>query len=213
MLILAPMASPDLKIHVAWHFTCLSLRNAMVSLLMLLALCDAGANVVKWPKETHSISFQLSLPKEDSDAIYDDVDIIWHWYWSPLHCMMPTPVAVVSHDQKAILCLLQYNSKIVVRKFCGSLFPPSTSPSCPIGHLPLGGTHISLVSMVLPGVTYWPLFPPTSILSPNFLPSSWHQKLVVITISLRSEEALLIWTLQKLFHSANIVFCFAIILE
>ena len=48
---------------------CLGLRNAIVPLMMLFALCYSGANGVTWPKETGCISFQLPLPKKNSDAI------------------------------------------------------------------------------------------------------------------------------------------------
>ena len=46
MLTLAHMASHDQESHVSPHFNLLDLRNAMMPLMMLLALCDAGANCV-----------------------------------------------------------------------------------------------------------------------------------------------------------------------
>ena len=65
------MTSHDQKCHIAPHFNFLDLRNAVVPLMMLLALCDAGANSVTSPKEACCISFQLSLPKENCGATYD----------------------------------------------------------------------------------------------------------------------------------------------
>ena len=65
------------------------------------AIVDAVAYGVRWQKETCYISFYLSLPKENSAAIYDAVGIMWHWYWSQWHHVTPTPVAIVSHDQKS----------------------------------------------------------------------------------------------------------------
>ena len=41
---LAPMTSHDQESHVVPHFNCFDLRNAKVLLMMLLTLCDAGAN-------------------------------------------------------------------------------------------------------------------------------------------------------------------------
>ena len=47
-----PMALHDYKSHVAPHLNCLSLWNAMVPLMMLLASCDTDAseNGIKLPK-------------------------------------------------------------------------------------------------------------------------------------------------------------------
>ena len=59
MLTLAPVASHNQESHVTPHFNCLTLRNAVVPLMILLALCDAGGNGVTWPKEIYCISFQL----------------------------------------------------------------------------------------------------------------------------------------------------------
>ena len=71
----------------------------MVPLLMLLALYDAAANGVTWPKETCCMTFQLSLPKENNNTIYDAVDIMWHWNWSQSHYV--TPTTKVSYDANA----------------------------------------------------------------------------------------------------------------
>ena len=43
---LVPLTSHDQRSHIASHFDCIDLRNAMVLLMMLLALCDAGASGV-----------------------------------------------------------------------------------------------------------------------------------------------------------------------
>ena len=48
-------------------------ENAMVPLIMLLELCP--------------------LPKENNDAIYDPVGIMWHWKWSQWHNVTPTLMA------------------------------------------------------------------------------------------------------------------------
>ena len=69
----------DQESNVAHHFNCLDLKKAMLPFLMLLALCDGSANGGTWPKESCCNSFQLSLPKENSYAIYDNVGILWHW--------------------------------------------------------------------------------------------------------------------------------------
>ena len=70
ILTVVPVASHDQESPVAPHLNCLDLRNAIVPLTMLLALCNAGANGV-----TCCISFDSSLLKENSDAIYDAVGI------------------------------------------------------------------------------------------------------------------------------------------
>ena len=57
MLTLAPMASQDQESHVACHFKWFDLRNATVPLLIVLTLCDTGANGVTWLKETCYILF------------------------------------------------------------------------------------------------------------------------------------------------------------
>ena len=62
---LVPMASHEQESHNAPHVNCLHLKTALMLLMMLLTLCDAGANDVMWLKETCCISFQLSLPKEN----------------------------------------------------------------------------------------------------------------------------------------------------
>ena len=46
MLTLAPVALHDQEGHAAPYFNCLDLRNAMVQLMVLLALCNAEANGV-----------------------------------------------------------------------------------------------------------------------------------------------------------------------
>ena len=62
----------------------LDLRNAMLPLMMLLALSETKANGDTWPKETCCISFHLSLPKEKNEVIYGAVGIRWHLYWSQM---------------------------------------------------------------------------------------------------------------------------------
>ena len=53
------MALHNQERNVEPHFNCLEVRNAMVPLMMLLELCDAGENGVTGPRETCCISFQL----------------------------------------------------------------------------------------------------------------------------------------------------------
>ena len=70
--------------------------------MMLLVLCDAGASGVTWPKEACCISFQLPLPKKNSDAIYyiyNIVCIMQHSYWFLWYLVTPTPME--SYDAKA----------------------------------------------------------------------------------------------------------------
>ena len=54
-----PMSSHDQRGHVANHFDCLDLMNAMVPLMMPSVSCDANASVngVRWPKSNVSTSF------------------------------------------------------------------------------------------------------------------------------------------------------------
>ena len=73
MLTLATVASHDQESHAVSDVYCLDPRNAVVPLVMLLALCDAGANGFTSLKETCYLSFQLSLPKDNNGAIYDAV--------------------------------------------------------------------------------------------------------------------------------------------
>ena len=92
MLTLAPFASHDQEQHVAPHFSCIDLRNAKVLLMMLLALCDAGANDVTWQKRHVAYHF-IWLPEENNVSIYDAAGIIWHW--SQWHHVTPTPMAII----------------------------------------------------------------------------------------------------------------------
>ena len=46
MLTLLLIESHDEESHVAHHFNCLDPGNAVVPLMMLLALCGGGANVI-----------------------------------------------------------------------------------------------------------------------------------------------------------------------
>ena len=61
-LMLMPMPSHDQNLHIASHFCCLNLRNAMVPLIMLLASSETDASA-KWhqmTKKSNCISFGLS---------------------------------------------------------------------------------------------------------------------------------------------------------
>ena len=87
----------DQESHVAPHFNCRDLWNAMLALLILFTLYDGGGRGVTWLKDACCITFPLSLTKENSDAIYGDVSIMWYWSkW--LHVR---PKTVASYDTNA----------------------------------------------------------------------------------------------------------------
>ena len=66
MLTFGPMTLHDQEGQVAPHFNCLDLWNAMVPLMMLLALCDGEANGGLWIKEImlHVIYFVFHYGKQ-----------------------------------------------------------------------------------------------------------------------------------------------------
>ena len=110
--------------HVAPTLNCLGLRNALVPLVMLLALCGARAYGVTWKKRDIAyhcnclylrkimIPFMMLLVSCDTDN--EPSGIMWQQHqW---HHMMPIPVAIVSWDQKKVIsnvdCLDLSNSDI-----------------------------------------------------------------------------------------------------
>ena len=89
-------------IQVCWPKKCI------VPLMMLLALCHAGANGLTWPKRHVTYHFSClfirntMIPLMMLLASYETytypIGIMWHKYqW---HHLLPMPVAIVSHDQK-----------------------------------------------------------------------------------------------------------------
>ena len=106
------LVSYEKKSHVPPHFSCLSLRNAVVPLKMLLAQCDTDqANSIKLPKSHVTPHFNcldlknvmapflrptavlmlhlIMLPQLNkcSGTIDDATGISWSWYWCQLHHM------------------------------------------------------------------------------------------------------------------------------
>ena len=103
-----------------WNtFYCLDLRNTMVSLMILLALCDAQANVATWPKEDMLHIIHFSLPKEINGA----VGIMWHyidfngimWHQNQWHHMMPlNDMQHVSFGHVATLAWASHNANSII---------------------------------------------------------------------------------------------------
>ena len=110
MSVLRPMALHDQRSHVALHFNCLDLWNAVVS--WMSAPCDddastsgitwptkswcmtkecsgviddAGANGITWPKKSCCISFWLSWPKKYNGAIDDGDSSVSGITWPKCH--------------------------------------------------------------------------------------------------------------------------------
>ena len=96
--------------HIAPHFNCLDLRNALIPLMTLLSSCDTntGANGVtwqklchwwycfhcmtpmlvlmaSWPKRSCCTSFWLSWPGKCSGSIDSAISIMWCWHWHQWH--------------------------------------------------------------------------------------------------------------------------------
>ena len=88
LVILMPMASHEQKHHVAPHFSCFNVKNAMVPLMMPLALCDSNASAkasnyqrsclipfgLPWHKECHGA---FLVPLVSCDAKTSANGITW----------------------------------------------------------------------------------------------------------------------------------------
>ena len=84
-----PMVSIIEEVMLHLIFIVIELRNALVSLMMLLALsyADAGANDITWIKMSSCISFWTSWAKKWTGAIDDTGFIMWHWHQDQWHYM------------------------------------------------------------------------------------------------------------------------------
>ena len=115
MLVPVSVTSHDQKNDVAPHFNHLDLMNAVVSLVMLLTLCDANAGTnhlylthttvpsvsndsnasIKcntWPRSHFELHFNY-LGQTEAVVPFDDAfGITWCWWWSQWHHMTKNPL-------------------------------------------------------------------------------------------------------------------------